>query len=126
MWAMAALGAVHLAQQVDVDEPLHLVGLELLDGGVDADRGVVDPGVDAAEALHGALCQPLDLLAVGHVGDHDFGLPAQALDLCSEFEQCLLVARGEHHRGPPPRHLEGCLAPDALGRAGDHHHLVAE
>ena len=85
MCGSAGLGAVDLPQEVDLDDPVDLLDGHVLELGVDADRGVVDPGVDPAERLDSPVGQAFDVIPDGHIGDDDLGLAPGPPDLLGHF-----------------------------------------
>ena len=114
-------GAMQGVEQVDPDHALDLHGREVLEAGVDAHRGAVDPGVDAPEALGGLLREALDLLGLPHVGPDHGGASPLPLDLGGDLAERPLVAGGEDDGGAPPcaRSVRRLVDHDAHVDAGD-------
>ncbi len=115
------------AAQVDVDDGVELGDRHLLQARVPGDAGVVDQGVDAAEAGQRAGDHRIDLRAVGHVDDDaDAGGTAHrdGADLRHGGVDVVQVAHDD--AGAFARELQGGGQADALGGAGDDGDLVGE
>ena len=100
--------------------------LEVEDLGIDADPGIVHPGIDPAEAFDGLVGQALHVAFVAHVHDRVVGRSAARLDLAADLLQRLFVAGREHDPRPPRgRHLGSAEAVAGRG-PGDDHDLVLD
>ncbi len=126
-------GADHLERADDIDlvQMQEVLGRDRVEVGVVGGElggpGVVEQGVDAAEALGGGGHRPA-VGVVGDVGLGQHGLGAPGLDQGRGLFG-LVGAAGvvDHHRGGPA--AGGLLGdgPSQAGRgAGDHHHLAVE
>src|SRR5690606_29039509 len=111
--------AVEHAAQVDVHRQVGFVQGHRLDLAENADTGVVDHVVQAAELgdhfVHGVL----HVGALGHVDPHGAGGSPGALDLVHHGVQRLFGDVGGQHERALGGQLPGDLSSDAAGRAGD-------
>ena len=112
-----------------VDDALHVVAPhrievvvdEVGDGARDAATGVVDPHVDAPEALDRRLGEVLDVAALRDVGDDRERVLA---DRRGDRVELRLAARREDDLRALGRELLRELGPDARARARDDDDLV--
>jgi hypothetical protein len=119
-------GAVHEAHDVDVEDAPEVVERSLLERGECGDRGAVDPGVDAAEALDRPPREHLDGIGGGHIRwDRERG-PSATLAFASNVLQRDVSPRGEHHLGAVRGTRERSRPPDAARRARDHDHRIPD
>ena len=108
------------AEVVDVQQLPHLVGRHLVDRARDAEAGVADHDVEAAEALDPrAPTSPSMSALARHVGDHRQRLAAGRVDLRRNRVQPIGAPRADHDRRAVARQPQRRRAADAGGRAGD-------
>jgi hypothetical protein len=124
--ARGDLRAVNDAPEVGLEQAAVILVRHVEEVAVDGDARVVDPGVEAAEALLGRDADAVHVAHAAHVGDDVDGLAALAPDLLGQALQRLLGARGQHETraapsGHPRRHQT-----DARRRARDHDCLLAQ
>jgi hypothetical protein len=102
----------------------HFLVRHVAHGAEQADAGVVDERIEAAEARHGRAERS------GHVGGHsDVGAQREDAAGCLAFEigrcgaQAVVRRAGDRHRGAARRERPGGSEPDAARAAGyqDHH-----
>jgi hypothetical protein len=93
---------------------------------VDRHAGVIDPRVEAAEALHRTRGGGLQCFEVRHVGDPIFDLGAASGQLGGELAQVAVATRDQHQPRPFARGEARGGETDATGRAGDHDGLLFE
>jgi hypothetical protein len=117
---------VHLAHQVGLDDAAEDLGGDLVEAAVGHRRRVVDPDVEAAEALHRRRGEGLYRLLLGDVERPVEGPRPGALAGGGDHRQRPLVARAEGQRGPAPGDPQRRRAADPARRAGDHHHCVLQ
>jgi len=67
------LGAVHGAEQIDLDGAPHLLDRRPFQGAIDSNADVVDPGVDAPNVSRRLVRQPLHLHRLVPRREHDGG-----------------------------------------------------
>ncbi len=60
--------------EIDLEQLLELIGIEIGDTAHEADARVVHQHVQPSESLDGAVHQPVDLDALGHIGGDHQGL----------------------------------------------------
>ena len=87
---------------------------------------VVPEDVDAAEAGHRLGYQPVDVLALRHIGDDAQRLDAALAQLRLGLAQPLLAARADRHAAALVGEAEGDRAADAAAAAGDDRYLIAQ
>ena len=124
-WRERRLHPVDLAEQIDPEDALDLLNRHLSDGRVDADRCVVDPRIDPAEALDRLAGQPLDLLPDRHVGDDHVRSAAKALDFRGDLLQGPFIAGRKHDRGASAAEGQRGFTADAGRGASNDDDLVA-
>src|SRR3954464_11900407 len=106
-----------------MDQPVDLLGCQLLHGRVDADRGVINPGVDPAEVVDRHVGEALHLRPIGDVGRHHHSAATEALDLSCHLLQSCLVTGGEDNRGPDAPEAKCCLPSDTRRGASNDDNL---
>src|SRR5829696_4716364 len=118
--------AVDDAPVVDLELAPLILDRKLTHIALERDRGIVHPGVDAAEGLGCDLGDALDVLAFRHVRRDDNRLPAAPDAFAGHLPQRVLVAGREHEPGAAlGGHLRGGAA-DAARGAGDDDDLLFE
>ena len=119
-------GAVDDAPEVDVEE-LAVVGIgDLVKVPPQADPGVVDPGVEAAEAGDGLCGEVVDVLVLADIGDDEDRVATLGRNVGDDLGESGFVARGEDDVGSGCGGLEGSGEPDAAGGSGDDDGLLGE
>ena len=93
---------------------------------VDRRRGIIDPGIEAAEPLDRGAGDPADVLLVAHVRDDGDGLASPAADLVRELIQRLPIACGQHEPRTPRGGQPGRREPDPRRCARDDDDLFVE
>ena len=110
------------AGEVGVDEPRPLLGRHLGDRAADADAGVVDQHVEAAEALHGRVYGAAHGGAVAHVAGHAHH-PRGVVDRSGQrvlgAQDAVIGGAGDDHRVPSHQQRLGHGEADAPRPAGD-------
>ncbi len=110
-------GALQLGSQDDVVE---IGGVDVGDGPVETQAGVVDQDVDAAERLVRGPNHALDLGLVRDIGGDDRDAsPAGRRDRGGDAVEVRLAPRRDGDAGAPSRKLDGGGLPDSPGGAGD-------
>jgi hypothetical protein len=113
------LGAVVIAEKVGLYHPAPDIRGDGFDAAEDGEARVVEPNVDATEALDGAAPEFLDLVLAGDVGLHDQGRAAERLALARGlFEHPGAPGREDDGRAALGEGVRGGAA-DAAGSAGD-------
>jgi hypothetical protein len=102
-----------------------LVG-HLLDDRVPRVAGVVDDDVEAAEAVHRGLREPLGEARRGDVAGNRHRSPAGRLDRGHRLLGRLLVEVVDHDGGSVRRELDRDLSPDAASGTGDDGDLAVQ
>jgi hypothetical protein len=111
---------VHHAPEIDVDQPLHLRLVDLVEGAEQRDTGVVDDDVQSGMRRDGSFSKILDLAGLADVDavGADFPLRMILSDLGGDLLQPGLVAIGERQIAAARGKLQRQGAADAAGGAG--------
>ena len=113
------VGAVDRAEQVHLDRAAMQIERRVLERAEHAGAGIVDPGVDAPEALLRHPRQGLDRLRIGHVRRNGQGRGAEPRAFLREPLQRLAAPSGGDDVGALAGEGEGGGAADAARGAGD-------
>src|SRR5437762_2550128 len=89
--------ADHQTPEVGIENAPRVFERYLLDPAIDRDAGVVDPGVESAEALECGLGDLPDLLLIAHVTLNSDSLTAPFLNFLFQIVQRLIAARSQHN-----------------------------
>src|SRR5690606_31108819 len=119
-------GPIDDAPKVRFEEPSAVLVAEVFDPSPDRGTGIVDPGVEAAEASDRGVGDSLDVLQPADVGDHMRRLSAAGNNLAFEFSQRLAVTRREHDPGAEDSGRSCRSEADAARRPGDDEHLLVD
>ena len=112
-------GAVHHAPEIDVDQPLHLRLVDLVEGAEQCDAGIVDDDVERGVGGNGRVREFLDLGGLADIDAVGRDLARAALaDLGGDLLQPGLVAVGERQVAAARGQLQRERAADAAGGAG--------
>ena len=116
-----------IAVQVSIDDPAEVLQGQVGEGGEHGHGGVVDPDVDAAEAVDGGGGQPFHRLRIGHVGGNGERVSgASPPALLSGGLQRLPAPGRNHDPGALAGKGERGRLPNPAGGAGNHDDKVLE
>jgi hypothetical protein len=108
-----------IAEQVDFDHPppcIHRNGFKPAESG---DSGIVEPDVDAAEALQRVAAKGLHLFLVRDIGGDCMCDTAQGLALTHGLVQHVDATSGKHEPSTPPSEGLCCRSADTARRVSD-------
>ena len=112
--------AVHHAPEIDVDQPLHLRLVDLVEGAKQGDAGIVDDDVERGVGGDGRVREFLDLGGLADIDAVGRDLARACLgDLGGDRLQPGLVAVGQRQVAAARGQLQRERAADAAGGAGD-------
>src|SRR5215207_3565372 len=92
---------VDLPHEVDLHDPLELLGRDLLQGSKERDGGEVRPGVEPTVLLGGTVRDHLHLLELRDVSGDGYGLPALIPNLLGKGVEPLLAPSANNYPSPP-------------------------
>src|SRR6185436_8013716 len=101
-------GAVNDTPEISFEQAPHIGYFDVEDVSVNGDPGVIDPGIEAVEAIKGSICDLLDFRFMPDVGDDANGFAAGLGDFIAQLIESLFAAGGKHQASALTGGHTGC------------------